>query len=330
MNVYVSRDGETFGPYTDEQARQFLQSGQLLGSDYALYEGESEWKTLGDLLGVNQQTLSPNQLQQNPEQSSQPKQKKVVKKKIAGKKSTKVQMNRGQSSVVVQEARHSFPNSFHCHYFCCDLCSSLWCGSWFIFRFSRKSWPHAQGFRNFNSEPVPKQANNVASVTEMKTTPDDNTLNGEDRQRLRSANIILLSTEDGDGLRVMSPVDKDQGLTDEDLDALIPISDQILSMDLTYARITDKGIVTLSKFENLRKLNLEGNTGVTAEGVANLKNLKNLSYLNLVRTKLNDEVVDVLISMENLREIYLFDTGLNEESITRLAEKRPKVFVNGG
>ena len=84
--------------------------------------------------------------------------------------------------------------------------------------------------------PASKQANNVASVTEMKTTPDDNTLNGEDRQRLRSANIILLSTEDGDGLRVMSPVDKDQGLTDEDLDALIPISDQILSMDLTYAR----------------------------------------------------------------------------------------------
>jgi hypothetical protein len=128
----------------------------------------------------------------------------------------------------------------------------------------------------------------------------------------------------------MSPVDKDLGLTDEDLDALIPISDQILSMDLTYAGITDKGILTLSKFENLRKLNLEGNTGVTAAGVANLKNLKNLSYLNLVRTKLNDEVVDVLISMENLREIYLFDTGLNQESISRLADKRPKVFVNGG
>ena len=89
MNVYVSRDGETFGPYSDEQARQFLQSGQLLGSDYALYEGESEWKTLGDLLGVNQQAISPNQLQQTPDQSSQPNQKKVVKKKIAGKKSTK-------------------------------------------------------------------------------------------------------------------------------------------------------------------------------------------------------------------------------------------------
>ncbi len=330
MNVYVSRDGETFGPYTDEQARQFLQSGQLLGSDYALYEGESEWKTLGDLLGVNQQTLSPNQLQQNPDQSSQPKQKKVVKKKVAGNKSTKVQMNRGQSSVVVKKQgilSRIFSTVIIFAVTCVVVCGAV-AGLYFVF--PEKVAPMLKVFGISTQNPAPNQANNVASVTEMKTTPNDNTLNGEDRQRLRSANIILLSTEDGDGLRVMSPVDKDQGLTDEDLDALIPISGQILSMDLTYARITDKGIVTLSKFENLRKLNLEGNTGVTAEGVANLKNLKNLSYLNLVRTKLNDEVVDVLISMENLREIYLFDTGLNEESITRLAEKRPKVFVNGG
>ena len=66
MNVYVSRDGETFGPYSDEQARQFLLSGQLLGSDYALYEGESEWKTLGDLLGVTQQAISPRSTSTNP------------------------------------------------------------------------------------------------------------------------------------------------------------------------------------------------------------------------------------------------------------------------
>ena len=44
MNLYVSRDGQTFGPYTVDQAKEFLHSGQLLASDFALYEGESEWK----------------------------------------------------------------------------------------------------------------------------------------------------------------------------------------------------------------------------------------------------------------------------------------------
>ena len=150
MNVYVSRDGETFGPYSDEQARQFLQSGQLLGSDYALYEGESEWKTLGDLLGVNQQTISPNQLQQSPDQSSQTQAKKSSKKENRGKKEYQSSNEPWTKFCCRTEARHSFPNSFNSHYFCCDLCSSLWCGSWFIFCFSRKSWPHAQGFRNFN------------------------------------------------------------------------------------------------------------------------------------------------------------------------------------
>ena len=75
---------------------------------------------------------------------------------------------------------------------------------------------------------------------------------------------------------------------------------------------------------------LEGNKKVTVQGINQLKNLKNLTYLNLVRVKLNDELIDLLISMENLREIYLYETGLSEDSISRLTDERPKVFVNGG
>ena len=52
MNIYVSRDGQTFGPYTRDQANQFIGTGQLLATDFALYEGESEWKSLGVLLGI--------------------------------------------------------------------------------------------------------------------------------------------------------------------------------------------------------------------------------------------------------------------------------------
>ena len=55
MNIFVSRDGQTFGPYTVEQATEILQVGQLLATDFALYEGESEWKTLGNLLGATEQ-----------------------------------------------------------------------------------------------------------------------------------------------------------------------------------------------------------------------------------------------------------------------------------
>ena len=46
MNLYVSREGQTFGPYTIEQAREYLEQGQLLSTDYAMAQGDSEWKTL--------------------------------------------------------------------------------------------------------------------------------------------------------------------------------------------------------------------------------------------------------------------------------------------
>jgi len=51
MNLYLSRNGQTFGPYTVDQARTFLNSKQLLETDFALIEGTSEWKLLPEILG---------------------------------------------------------------------------------------------------------------------------------------------------------------------------------------------------------------------------------------------------------------------------------------
>ena len=45
MNLYVSRNGQTFGPYSADQAKSFLESKQLLETDFALVEGTTEWKT---------------------------------------------------------------------------------------------------------------------------------------------------------------------------------------------------------------------------------------------------------------------------------------------
>ena len=52
MNLYVSRNGQTFGPYTIDQANSFLASKQLLATDFALVEGTAEWKALPDVLAT--------------------------------------------------------------------------------------------------------------------------------------------------------------------------------------------------------------------------------------------------------------------------------------
>ena len=58
MNIYVSRDGQTFGPYTPDQAREFLQAGQLLATDFALYEGEIRMENFRSLYWVADRTDS--------------------------------------------------------------------------------------------------------------------------------------------------------------------------------------------------------------------------------------------------------------------------------
>ena len=73
----------------------FYNQDNLLGSDYALYEGESEWKTLGDLLGVTQQTIHQINFTK-PWSIFAAQSKKSSKKENRGKKEYESQMNRGK------------------------------------------------------------------------------------------------------------------------------------------------------------------------------------------------------------------------------------------
>ena len=328
MNLYVSRDGQTFGPYTVDQAKEFLHSGQLLATDFALYEGESEWKSLGVLLGQNERVTTTN----IGEFETPTVNVKAVKKQVSGsKKRQKVRVNRAQSSVVIKE-KGLFSKLFSIAVvFCvtCILVIGIIAGLYFAM--PTKVAPILAKFGlDFEKPSNDENLSVVSNVTQEPISPLEKTLSDEELHRLRSSNIILLWDEKGKGFRILSPADKDQGLNDDDLEALIPISDEILTLDLTHAEISDKGISIISKFTNLQRLYLEGNKAITSRGLSNLKDLKNVNYLNLVRVNLDDSLVDVLIAMENLREIYLFESGLSEDSISRLTNERPKVFVNRG
>ena len=50
MKIIISRGEQTFGPYTSDQAKGFLESGELLSSDLATREGAEEWTPLESLL----------------------------------------------------------------------------------------------------------------------------------------------------------------------------------------------------------------------------------------------------------------------------------------
>ena len=50
MNIYVTRDGATHGPYTEIQAREYLKQGIFSNDDLACHEGASEWQPLSSLI----------------------------------------------------------------------------------------------------------------------------------------------------------------------------------------------------------------------------------------------------------------------------------------
>ena len=51
--IFISRNGEQYGPYDEGQLGQMMQSGNLVAEDLAWYEGLSEWVPLQSLLAGN-------------------------------------------------------------------------------------------------------------------------------------------------------------------------------------------------------------------------------------------------------------------------------------
>ena len=49
MEVWIGRDGERHGPYTEVEVRQWLRSGQVSASDLGWYEGLADWQPLSVL-----------------------------------------------------------------------------------------------------------------------------------------------------------------------------------------------------------------------------------------------------------------------------------------
>src|SRR5271156_5233638 len=47
---YVNRNGQQYGPYSEETIRRYLAEGSLLASDSARSEGAQSWQPLGQIL----------------------------------------------------------------------------------------------------------------------------------------------------------------------------------------------------------------------------------------------------------------------------------------
>ena len=348
MNLYVSRSGQTFGPYTIEQAKSFLDSNQLLPSDYALIEGTTEWKLLPDILsGVsrtestsvadekNDLTPSGNkssnsQTEHNQKIDSKLEIKKPDKKtKKSEAKVQKISKAKGDRLIVVAQEKSFISKLFSTIFvfvFLFLIAVGTIVGAYFAM--PSKMGPILNRF-GINVEEMGGSPSTQEATSDSKS-PDEIMLSEDAWNTLRSSGIRILPMVGAKGLQVISSVDPELAMKDEDLEKLMIIAPHIISLDLTDSKVTNSGFNFIAKMPNLKKLFLEGVEAIDSTGITQLKESKNLEYLNLIRVNLEPSVIDIIISLEALREVYLFDTGLDESAIGKLKTARPQVFVNAG
>lgn len=117
--------------------------------------------------------------------------------------------------------------------------------------------------------------------------------------------------------------------TSKQLEELLPVQKQVVSLDLNKMPVTDEDLKIIGKFENLRRLNLNF-TNITGIGLSALNSLKHLEYLSLSSTKVTRENLSALANLKNLKRLYIWNTSLGQGDIQALQKDLEPVVVETG
>ena len=63
MQLYVSKDGQRYGPYTAEQLQEYLEQGYFTLQDHAICEGWEQWVTIDQLVELAEEPESPEPIE---------------------------------------------------------------------------------------------------------------------------------------------------------------------------------------------------------------------------------------------------------------------------
>ncbi|MDQ3278382.1 MAG: hypothetical protein M3Q06_08640 [Bacteroidota bacterium] len=113
------------------------------------------------------------------------------------------------------------------------------------------------------------------------------------------------------------------------LEQLLPLKRQVVSLKLNDSRITDAVLTILAQLTNLRTLYLN-NTAVTDAGLAALKPLANLQVLSLVNTKVTAAGLTQLSGIKSLQSLYAYQTGVTAADTARLRKLFPTASIDMG
>ena len=112
----------------------------------------------------------------------------------------------------------------------------------------------------------------------------------------------------------------------KELEALNPLYDHLVKLDLTGSGLTDEDCSSLVRFRKLTHLNLRG-TAVGDEGLKELKSIVCLQYLNLCETEITDNGIRSLLAFENLKNLHLWKSQVSEKKRNFLRNRLTNVQI---
>ena len=114
----------------------------------------------------------------------------------------------------------------------------------------------------------------------------------------------------------------------EDIEALLPLKDQIVSMDLSKMPVKDEDLKILGKFPELRRLILNF-TDITGASLSDLKNLTNLKELSISGTTVKAPQVKSLETFPALKKVFVWSTNLTPDELALLKKDKKIAFETG-
>ena len=108
------------------------------------------------------------------------------------------------------------------------------------------------------------------------------------------------------------------------LDECLPLSANIVSLNLANMPVNDSIWKSVSQFRELEQLNLSG-TPVRGKGIEAIQTLQKLQVLTLTDTRIDPQSLLALRQLPALTKVYLARTGTDSAVLQRLAKANPRI-----
>jgi len=120
-----------------------------------------------------------------------------------------------------------------------------------------------------------------------------------------------------------------QKVTDDQINSLADIKEQLVWLNLSHTQITDEQMEAVSRLGNLRVLYLN-NTEISDKGLAKISALSKLRWLSLVGTRISDKSIPTFEELKNLAALFLYQTAVTTEALAEFATGHADVRLDTG